>query len=93
MPAMSKRLLLVAAAMAALWSGPAGALSLCPDEEGNYTPAACDLIWPFEPDPDRVECDIIADMEAAEAHPVCLDYYIKRWRLDADAVKRLRVPT
>jgi hypothetical protein len=91
--AMRMSALLVAAAMAALCPGHAVAQSLCPDETGSYTPDACDLIWPFEPDPDRVECDIVADMEAGEAHPVCLDYYRKYWGLDDATLARLRVPT
>jgi hypothetical protein len=71
---MSYRLLLATAAMAALWAWPAGALTLCPDEEGDYTPAACDLIWPFEPNPDRIECDDV-EIYAGKADPICMEYW------------------
>jgi hypothetical protein len=84
----------MAAAALVGWALPAGAVSLCPDDRtGEYTHEACDLIWPFEPDPDRVECDIVEDTKAGEAHPVCLDYYLKEWRLDEDTIKSWRVPT
>jgi hypothetical protein len=91
---MSKRLLLAAAALAALWTGPAGAFSLCPDNKtGEYTPDACDLIWPFEPDPDRIECDLVADVLAEQSHPVCLDAYLRRGWIDEPSTKRWRVRT
>jgi hypothetical protein len=82
--------LLVAAAMMALCPGPAAALSLCPDEEGNYVPDACDLLWPFEPNPRRVECEL-EDLLAGELHPVCLDYYRKHGVIDDDLLARLGV--
>jgi hypothetical protein len=53
---MTKRLLLTAA-VCGLLSSPAGALILCPDDAGEYTPDACDLILPVDPTQREHECD------------------------------------
>src|SRR5918996_808417 len=79
---------LATAAMAALWAWPAGALTLCPDKEGDYTHAACDLIWPFEPNPDRIECgDVIY---AGEADPICMDYWNRERERERARAKHMR---
>jgi hypothetical protein len=86
---MSYRLLLAAAAMAALWARPAAAPLLCPDENGTYTPYACDLILPIEPDPQAVNCDSLAYIvwhsTGQGDNPVCVAY----WEREQAADRRL----
>jgi hypothetical protein len=63
------------AALAALWTGPAGAPVFCPDESGEYSPEHCDLIEPIERHPRTVGCDILGLLAEEEAHPACIDYW------------------
>jgi hypothetical protein len=69
---------------------PAGAVTLCPDETGAYTPDACDFILPIEPNPHAVECGFIAEwlwMTERKGNPVCMEYFAREAARD-----RLRYP-
>jgi hypothetical protein len=88
---MSNRLLWAAAVIAALWSAPAAAPVLCPDATGTYTPDACDLILPIEPNPRAVDCDLIEYVrwlttKQSDAPAVCVEY----WEREAEKEARLR---
>jgi hypothetical protein len=69
---MHKRFL-ATAALAMLWTAPAGAPVLCPDQAGRYTPEHCDLILPIARHPRAVECNYIAAL-AGRADPICIEY-------------------
>jgi hypothetical protein len=75
---MMKMVLSLAAVAVALWMGPAVALLLCPDPEtGVYGPEHCDLLAPFDPNQDRVTCELIDLFAPEQADPACADYWAR----------------
>jgi hypothetical protein len=72
---------LAAVAIVVLWASPAGAPVVCPDETGEYTPDACDLIEPFDPLQERHMCDII-DLMSGRLDQICIAYW--RWEAETD---------
>jgi hypothetical protein len=92
----------LAGAILVFTAWPAAAPLLCPDETGAYTPDACDLILPIEPNPGAIQCDIV-DHLAGTADPICERYWKReaaaeewrwavlaalRWQAEVERIKR-----
>jgi hypothetical protein len=69
--------LVLSLAVCPIWT--AGAVMLCQDDSGTYTPDACDLILPIDPNQRAIDCDFVTEWKwrtvGGGGDPRCVAYF------------------